>query len=87
VTSGYGLPGDQFAGDNINVPGKSGNKNYPANVFIGDYDYIKTLGLRLVAGRDFSRDMSTDEEEAFIINETDVKDLGFGTPEKAIGQR
>ena len=87
VTSGYGLPGDQFAGDNINVPGKSGNKNYPANVFIGDYDYIKTLGLRLVAGRDFSRDMSTDEEEAFIINETAVKDLGFGTPEKAIGQR
>ncbi len=87
VTSGYGLPGDQFAGDNINVPGKSGNKNYPANVFIGDFDYIKTLGLRLVAGRDFSRDMSTDEEEAFIINETAVKDLGFGTPEKAIGQR
>jgi putative ABC transport system permease protein len=87
VTSGYGLPGDQFAGDNITVPGKGGNKNYPANVFIGDHDYVKTLGLRLIAGRDFSRDMSTDEEQAFIINETAVKDLGFGTPEKALGQR
>src|SRR6476661_106349 len=53
VTSGYGLPGDQFAGDNITIPGKDGNKNYPANLFIGDHDYIKTLGLRLIAGRDF----------------------------------
>jgi putative ABC transport system permease protein len=31
--------------------------------------------------------MSTDVEEAFLINETGVKELGFGTPEKAIGQR
>ncbi|MFN2438100.1 MAG: ABC transporter permease [Chitinophagaceae bacterium] len=86
VTSGYGLPGDQYAGDGINVPGKEGTKEYSAKVFIGDHDYIKTLGLKIIAGRDFSKDMSTDEKEAFIINETAVKELGFGTPEKAIGQ-
>jgi putative ABC transport system permease protein len=86
VTSGYGLPGDQFAGDGITVPGKAGEKEYPAKIFIGDYDYVKTLGLRIIAGRDFSRDRTTDEREAFIINETAVKELGFGTPEKAIGQ-
>jgi putative ABC transport system permease protein len=87
VTSGYGLPGDQFAGDGVTVPGNGGDKEYSANVFIGDHDYVKTLGLRILAGRDFSRDMSTDVEEAFIINETAVRELGFGTPEKAIGQR
>ncbi|HLL43576.1 MAG TPA: ABC transporter permease, partial [Segetibacter sp.] len=86
VTSGYGLPGDQYAGDGITVPGKEGEKEYSANVFIGDHDYVKTLGLRIVAGRDFSRDRTTDEREAFIINETAVKELGFGTPEKAINQ-
>jgi len=86
VTSGYGLPGDQYAGDGIKLPTKEGLKDYSSNVFIGDYDYAKTLGLRIVAGRDFSRDMSTDEREAFIINETAVKEWGFGTPEKAIGQ-
>jgi len=84
VTSGYGLPGDQFAGDGINVG--SENKEHPANVFIGDEDYTKTLGLRIVAGRDFSREMPTDVSEAFLINETAVKEFGFGTPEKAIGQ-
>jgi putative ABC transport system permease protein len=87
VTSGYGLPGDQYAGDGIKVPGKDGDKDYSAKVFIGDHDYVKTLGLKLIAGRDFSREMLTDVKEAFIINETAVKDLGFGTPEKAIGQR
>jgi putative ABC transport system permease protein len=51
-----------------------------------DYDYIKTLGLQLVAGRDFSRSMSTDKDHAWIINETAVKQLGFGTPQKALGQ-
>jgi putative ABC transport system permease protein len=86
VTSGYGLPGDAFAGDGITLPTKEGEKDYPANVFIGDPDYVKTLGLKIIAGRDFSREMSTDEEEAFIINETAVKQWGFGTPEKAIGQ-
>jgi putative ABC transport system permease protein len=45
------------------------------------------MGLKLVAGRDFSRQMATDVREGFIINETAVKELGFGTPEKAIGQR
>jgi putative ABC transport system permease protein len=86
ITSGYGLPGDQYAGDGINIPTKDGEKEYSANVFIGDYDYVKTLGLRIIAGRDFSREMATDEREAFIINETAVKELGYGTAEKAIGQ-
>jgi len=84
VTSGYGLPGDRFAGDGVNVG--SEQKEHPANVFIGDADYVRTLGLRIIAGRDFSREMSTDVREAFIINETAVKEFGYGTPEKAIGQ-
>jgi len=84
VTSGYGLPGDAYAGDGINIG--PGQKEHPANVFIGDEDYLKTLGLRVIAGRDFSREMSTDVREAFIINETAAKEFGYDTPEKAIGQ-
>ena len=86
VTAGYGLPGDQFATDGIIVPGKEGDKEYTAIQVLGDYDYIKTMGLSVIAGRDFSKDMATDVREAFIINETAVKDLGFGTPENAIGK-
>ncbi|MBA2330277.1 MAG: ABC transporter permease [Flavisolibacter sp.] len=86
VTSGYGLPGDQFAGESVILPGSGEDKDQPTNMFIGDHDYVKTLGLNLVAGRDFTKEMSTDIEEAFIINETAVKEFGFGTPENALGQ-
>jgi len=51
-----------------------------------DFDYVKTLGLQVIAGRDFSTEMKTDKDHAFIINETAVKLLGFETPEKAIGK-
>ena len=87
VTSGYGLPGDRYAGETITMPGKNGNTDHSANVFIGDHDYVKTLGLRIIAGRDFSREMTTDVEEAFLINETAAKEWGFEKPEMAIGQR
>ena len=56
-------------------------------LFIVDPDYIKTLGLQLLYGRDFSKELPTDVEEAFIINETAVKEFGFGTPQNALGQR
>jgi putative ABC transport system permease protein len=47
VTSGYGLPGDQFAGDAVKIPGNGEEKEFSTNVFIGDHDYVKkTLGLR-----------------------------------------
>ncbi len=84
VSSGYGLPGDRFAGDAV-IAGNE-NKEQFANVFVGDENYVKTLGLRIIAGRDFSANMSTDVSEAFIINETAVKEFGFGTPAAAIGQ-
>lgn len=86
ITSGYGLPGDAFAGESVKLPSKGLDKDYSANVFIGDHGYIKTLGMEVVAGRDFSVERTTDITEAFIINETAVKEWGFGTPEKAIGQ-
>jgi len=83
ATIGYGLPGDIVAGDGIIDPVT--NENLPANLFCVDYDYIKTLGLQLITGRDFSREFGTDRQRAFILNETAVKSYGFGTPEEAIG--
>jgi putative ABC transport system permease protein len=41
-----------------------------------DHDYLKTLGMELVAGRNFSKEFGTDSN-AVIINETTAKILGF----------
>lgn len=50
-----------------------------------DYDYVKTFGLEIIAGRDFSRDFGTDSARAVILNETAVRVIGW-TPETAIGK-
>ena len=41
-----------------------------------DEDYVKTLGMKIIAGRDFSSQMPSDSN-AIVINETAAKILGF----------
>ncbi len=86
VSIGYGFPGDAVAGDEIIVPHNGQQETQSATQLMVDYDYIKTLGLQLVAGRDFSKEMQTDKDHAWIINETAVKQMGFGTPQNALGK-
>jgi len=50
-----------------------------------DFEYVKTLGLKLIAGRDFSSQYPTDTTDAVLINRTAATTLGY-TPEQAIGK-
>ena len=51
-----------------------------------DYDFIKTLGVNLVAGRDFLRAFAGDQNESFILNETAIRYAGYKDAQTAIGQ-
>lgn len=46
------------------------------------YDFFKTLGARILEGRFFSEDYSTDHTESYVLNEAAVK---FFELEKAVG--
>ncbi len=48
-----------------------------------DYDFIETMGIQLKAGRQFSRDFSTDQREALIVNEAFVDYFNW---EAAVGK-
>ena len=48
-----------------------------------DHDYIKTMGMNVVKGRDFSIDLPTDSQ-AVIINQAMARQLGFDNP---VGKR
>lgn len=50
-----------------------------------DHDYHKTFDMKIIAGRDFDMQISSDATEAAILNESAVKLLGFENPEQAIG--
>ncbi len=45
-----------------------------------DYDLFKTLDMKLVAGREYNREFSTDAKESILVNEALVKKLGIEDP-------
>ncbi len=51
----------------------------------GDYDFIPTYGVHVVAGRNFSRSYGTDTSN-FILNESAVSAIGWKTPQDAVGK-
>ncbi len=55
----------------------------PSNVNV-DYEYLTVYGMEIKEGRNFSKDIQTDNGGAFIINESFAKELGLketiGTP-------
>ena len=61
------------------------------NNMLGSADFLKTYNIPIVAGRDFSNDISADEAKIgirlanVIINEMAVEALGYESPEAAVG--
>ncbi|SFQ09752.1 ABC transporter permease [Parafilimonas terrae] len=49
-----------------------------------DDDFLKTMNIQLLQGRNFSKDMQTDQYGAMLINETLMKQLGYTN---AIGKK
>ncbi|UCH97759.1 MAG: FtsX-like permease family protein, partial [Candidatus Aminicenantes bacterium] len=45
-----------------------------------DRDFIPTMGMKIIKGRNFSKTFGTDERNAVIINETAVRQYGWKEP-------
>jgi putative ABC transport system permease protein len=58
---------------------------YPA--LIVNYDFVKTFGINIIAGRDYNEANKTDPSKGLLINEAMVKHLGWESPEKALGKK
>lgn len=65
-------------------------KTQDANLFIGaigvDFNFARTYGLQLAAGRELSEKFSTDKTAGFLINETGAKQLGWKSPADALNK-
>jgi len=44
------------------------------------YDYLKTFDMQMADGRFYSKDFSTDSENAIIVNEAAIKKVGLESP-------
>ncbi|MFT3823425.1 MAG: ABC transporter permease [Chitinophagaceae bacterium] len=59
------------------------DENFAMFMKFGDEDYIKTYGLKLLAGRNYLR---SDTANEVLLNETALKKLGVKNPQDAIGK-
>jgi putative ABC transport system permease protein len=65
---------------------KPDEKVYLPGIMV-DEDFVPTMGIEIIAGRNFSRDFKTDDSLGVLINEAMVKQLGWGSPEAALGKQ
>ncbi len=75
-----GVPGGIVAGDAIDFVTAEGKQRHTVRMFYTDHDFVRTLGARIVQGRDFSKDMATDAQEGIIVNESLVRMLQVDDP-------
>jgi putative ABC transport system permease protein len=77
VTASGQRLGENFHQSGFKVKGDTGVFNItPSNVNV-DYEYLDVYGIKLKEGRKFSKDIATDKDMAFIINESFAKELGI----------
>jgi len=94
VTASYETPEYVQWGDGIRATDEKGKHEISLNAMPVDLDFIKTMKMQLVAGRDFQQSdfamMDTSNHEAnyhlpYIINETLAKRIGW-TPQQSINR-
>jgi putative ABC transport system permease protein len=78
-----GEPGGYFDGHIFEVEDHA--ERWNARTEFADFEFVKTLGLKIIAGRDFSAKFPTDTTNAVLINKTAAIKLGW-TPQRAIGK-
>jgi len=79
-----GEPGGFHDNYTFAIEGIAGPDRRIRTVFT-DFDYVRTFGLSIVEGRDFSKNLATDSV-GILLNRTAVRSLGW-TESEAIGKR
>jgi len=72
---GFGYPNNQKIPEGFDI-----SESVLMDEINADYEYLETLGIELVAGRNFSKEFGTDELYSILINETAVKQFGWDSP-------
>lgn len=86
VSASSTIPNEQVPVNQVNDGNTDLSKALSMQMLFTDADYVHTMKMELVAGRDWKADMATDATAGFIINEEAVKKFGWKNPQDAIGK-
>jgi putative ABC transport system permease protein len=79
VTTGFNKPGEAGTGL-YRLEGNQGMEEHNYYVFFVNFDYLKTLGIELIQGRDFDKNFPSDRTKSVIVNEKLVREMGWEDP-------
>jgi len=87
VTMSSSVPGGGNPGAYSQIQNVKGEMQIAnLDLYFVDWDYIKQFGIKMAAGRAFSRDFQTDTTQAMILNESAAKQFGYRKPQDAVGR-
>ncbi|HEX5152712.1 MAG TPA: ABC transporter permease [Parafilimonas sp.] len=78
-----GEPGGFF--DQFGFEVEDQHTTWNARTEFADFEFAKTLGIKIIAGRNFSSQFATDTTNSVLINHTAATKLGWA-PQQAIGK-
>jgi len=79
VTGSSTVPGKRFGSTGFRIDQATAGQMHMLLQIYADHDFIRTYGIKIVQGRDFSREMSTDVSSV-IINESAARTFGLLNP-------
>ncbi len=81
VTRAAALPGYLYTSQTYMI-GEGTDKPDTSNInsLVVDEDFVPTFDIKVIEGRNFSRERPTDETESYLINESAAKEFGFDNP-------
>jgi putative ABC transport system permease protein len=82
------VPGSYYphAGTDIETP-EGEMKHMGQPIFQVGLDFVTHFGLKLVAGRSYSREHPSDSSSAIIVNEAAAKQYGYNNPADIVGKK
>jgi putative ABC transport system permease protein len=88
ITSSTEVPGQKVGWNagGIAEVGADGSKARQYRVIGIDYDFVKAFDMKIIAGRNFSRDFRSDTG-AVLYNEAAIKNMGFRSPQEVLNKR
>lgn len=80
TTRAGGMPGRTFGRRGVVPEGASQEDTWIVSVLTFDESYVELMGMEIVDGRMFDRDIQTDQQQAILINEAMAKELAWDEP-------
>ncbi|QSE99138.1 ABC transporter permease [Fulvivirga lutea] len=85
VSMSNNMPGRTFGRTGVTPEGvPEDEENWIVSALSFDENYLEVMGMEIVEGRNYSQEFGTDQQEAIIVNEAFVEQVGW---DEAVGKK